>query len=85
MLDQQDADAVPLDHPLEDAGELLGLGDVEAGRRLVEQQEAEAAGQGAGQLDQTPLPGGEVADRPAGQMLDAAVVAWPRRPLPGRR
>ena len=48
--------------------------DVEARRRLVEQQEPEVAGQGPGQLHQAPLPGRQVADRPPGQVVDAAVV-----------
>ena len=40
----------------------LGLGVVEPGRRLVEEQEREPAGDGPGQLDQAALAGGQTAD-----------------------
>ncbi len=48
--------------------------DVDAGRRLVEQQAARAAEQGAGQEHPLLLAAGELADVPLGQLGDAEAL-----------
>ncbi len=67
MLHQQNA------HPglgqlAEQVAQLLALGVVEAGGGLVEQEQARPGGQGAGQLEQAGLAGGERVGRPVGQV-----------------
>ena len=52
---------------LEDLAEPLGLGRVEARRRLVEQQHVELAGQRPGELDEPTLTGGEQRRLPIAQ------------------
>ena len=70
VLHQEDAD-VPFRHdPGEYRAEAFSLRPVEAGRRLVEQQDVELPGQAAGQLDQPPLAGGQRRYRAVGQPGD---------------
>jgi len=62
-----------------------GLGAVEAGGRLVEQEQAGLPDQRAGDPDQLPLPVGEVDRRRAARVLEldqvqGLVDAVPRRP-----
>ena len=72
MLDQQDADASFGDDPAQQVAEPTGLVMVQPGRRLVEQQHVERAGQAAGQLDEPPLTGGQRAGLPVREIGDAA-------------
>ena len=55
----------------EQVAELLALGVVEPGRRLVEEEQAGPGGQGAGQLEQPGLAGGQRVGRPVGQMASS--------------
>ena len=57
MLDEQDAAPSLGDHPFEQLPEALGLLLVEAGRRLVEQEDVERSGQATSQFDQASLTG----------------------------
>ena len=72
VLDDEDAETAFGHDVLEDRPEHFGLVLVEAGRRFVEEQELEAAGQGAGQFDEAFLAGGEGAHGPVGEVRDPA-------------
>src|SRR5437763_9379439 len=61
VLDHEDADAALGEEVGEEMAEGLALLDVEAGGRLVEEEDPGAAGQGPGQFDQPALAGGDLA------------------------
>src|SRR5205809_8029437 len=59
VLDQEDAGPPPGDDLPEDLTESLRLRAVEAGGRLVEEENLEVPGDGPGQLDEPALAGGD--------------------------
>ena len=62
VLDEEQANPHLVDDSLQDLAEVLGLGCIEPGRGLVEEDGVEGAGEDAGQLDEPPLPGAEMLD-----------------------
>ena len=53
---------ISVDDSLQDLPEVLGLGCIEPGGRLIEENRVEGAGEDAGQLDEPPLAGAEMLD-----------------------
>ena len=81
MLDQKDADSF-VGQAAEKGQGFLPTGRVEAGQRLVEQEDAGAHGQHAGERDLLFLAAGEQKGLSLAQVRDAQVVKGHVRPLP---
>ena len=74
MLNDQDAAASLGNCPGQQLSEMLRLAAVEPGGRLVQEQQAVGTGQGASELDQSTLAGGQTPGDVVGEVPDTAPV-----------